>query len=119
MKQFSFSHLEKEYAPQIRDGINNAENKIDLQNHFSELAANLLIDATNNSLTIRNEDILFNPETANRYSLNPELLKNPEFKSAWENSDLPNMMEKFAESVNNRWIHLDKHPEKTEKKIRN
>ncbi len=119
-KMASFSLLEKEYIRKMRNKINNSEDKVDLQNHFSNTITNLLNKIfKDKNLTIRNDDIAFDSKKNNYYSVNQNLLKSEIFKKTWDNSDLQQIINRFADSVYHRYLHLDKHPEKTVKKIRN
>ena len=118
--QISFSTLGNEYIHELRNNINNAENIIDLKNHFVFIVINFLNKVfEEKQIDIDADDIKFDLESKDLYILNERLTQNPDFKNIWENSDLKNVISKFAESVNHRYIHINKHNEKTNKKIRN
>jgi len=119
MKRHSFSHLEKQFEHELRDRVNNAENKRDLNELFSSISARFMLDATGGEMAIRNDDIDFMPDNPDYFKISTTLMSNSSFADLWNSSDISNVLKRFAESVHNRWIHLDKHPEKTEKKIRN
>ena len=117
--QISFSTLGNECVHKFRDKINNAENIVDLRNHFAYTVIDFLNQIFEESqLYIDADDIKFNPENKYLYTLSERLTNNLEFKKIWDISDLKNVIYKFADSANKRYIHINKHNEKTNKKIR-
>ena len=64
------------------------------------------------------EDVALKPEASPPYALSKRLHENEHLTSVWDNSDLPHVLERLAESAVNRYRHLEKNPEKTEAKIR-
>ncbi|MDP8200731.1 MAG: hypothetical protein P9M11_01160 [Candidatus Tenebribacter burtonii] len=118
--QISFSTLGNECVHKFRDKINNAENIVDLRNQFTFTVIDFLNQIFENSpLDIDADDIKFNPDIEDLYILSNRLTNDLEFKKIWDISDLKNVIRKFADSANNRYIHINKHNEKTNKKIRN
>jgi len=115
----NFETLEKRFLSAMRERINNAEDRIDLENHFSRTVKNFLMEATDNSFKITEDDILFSPDHENYYEISDKLKSSKEFIQTWENSNLPNFLKKVADSTYHKYIHLGKHLEKTERKIRN
>ena len=119
-KQISFSTLGNECVHKFRDKINNAENIVDLKNHFAYTVIDFLNQIFEKSqLDIDADDIKFNPDVKDLYTLSERLINNIEFKKIWNISDLKSVIYKFADSANKRNIHINKHKEKTNKKIRN
>ena len=117
--QISFSTLGNECVHKFRDKINNAENIVDLKNHYAFTVIDFLNQIFEKSqLDIDDYDIKFNPDVEDLYILSDRLTKDIEFKKIWDISDLKNVIHKFAESANHRYIHINKHNEKTNKKIR-
>jgi len=118
--QISFNTLGNECVHKFRDKINNAENIVDLRNHFAYTIIDFLNQIFEKSqLDIDADDIKFDPENKDLYTLSDRLTDNIEFKKIWEISDLKSVIYKFADSANKRNIHINKHNEKTNKKIRN
>ncbi len=118
--QISFSTLGNECVHKFRDKINNAENIVDLKNHFAYTVIDFLNQIFEKSqLDIDADDIKFNPDVKDLYTLSERLINNIEFKKIWNISDLKSVIYKFAKSANKRYIHINKHNEKTNKKIRN
>jgi hypothetical protein len=119
-RQLSFASVGNEYLHKMRDQISNSEDKIDLGNSFSYVVTGFLSRIfSEKKIAISDDSILFNPNAENYYSINSELLGQGEFVETWQNSDLPNVIKKFADSTYHRYIHLNKHKEKTDRKIRN
>lgn len=120
MNQISFVSISNDLLHQLRDRINNSEDKTDLRNSFAYTTREFLERVFENSkLPINDESFRFDPKAKDYFVINRKLKNNSEFKFMWENSDLPNLIGKFALSTFNRYKHLNKHPEKTNLKIRN
>ncbi len=119
-KQLSFTGVEKEFAPILRDKVSRTEDRVDLENHFARTVINFLDRVfVDKDVSISIEDIIFTPEKESFFELSDNLKKNSTFAEVWENSDLHGVLKRFSETANSRYMHLIKHPEKTEKKIRN
>ena len=119
-KQISFTGLERDYVPRLSSLINRAEDRVDLENHFRHTVADMLNRIFSaHRLKISPEDVTFNPGVAERYSVSRRLFEYEPFRATWDNSNLKQVIEGFARSAYRRHVHLDRHPEKTEKKIRN
>ncbi len=119
-KQLSFTGVEKEFIPTLRDKVSRAEDIVDLENHFARTVTNFLNRVLEDSdVSVKIEDIIFTPEKDVFFELSDELKKNEKFNEIWESSDLHGVLKRFSETANSRYMHLRKHPEKTEKKIRN
>jgi hypothetical protein len=119
MRQISFTSLEKESLHLARNRINNAEDKIDIDNYFSRTATDFLAKVFEEKPVIKAEDIIFTPDRKPYYSVSKRLKESETFKEIWNSSDLPKCIGKMADSFYHRYKHLCKHPEKTDKKIRN
>lgn len=118
-KQMSFSNLERKYAHELRNKINHSENVSDLRRLFQHTVSNFLLEVfEEEDFTIREEDIQFDPEHKKYYSISDELQQKPAFKKIWDNSDLPDLLHRFSKAINNHYVALNKHNERTEKKIR-
>lgn len=117
--QMSFSSLERKFLPKMRDGINHSEDKIDLTNHFAKTTKEFLGLVFEDNLKIKMDDVVFNPKQSNYYEVSIELQNSQIFNKIWNSSDLQHVIKRFADSTYHRYLHLDKHLEKTVKKIRN
>jgi len=118
-KTISFTSLEKEIAPGFRQLIGNAEDIIDLENHFSHTLTKFVEKALNNGTKVTNEDIVFNAEKKHHYQISSNLKTKDNFLDLIHNSDIKRIMRGFAETAYNRYLHLKKDNKKTNSKIRN
>ncbi|MCP4132846.1 MAG: hypothetical protein GY754_17910 [bacterium] len=118
-KQVSFSTLGNKYMHQLRHKVSHAEDKIDLENQFSYTITNFLKKVfEGKNLTIAAYDVVLNPGAVNFFTLSSKLLNSKVFMDAWDGSDMPHVIKKFADTACHRYIHLDKHSEKTENKLK-
>jgi hypothetical protein len=71
-----------------------------------------------NTNVVNYEDIWLLPGNSPPYALSENVLKKQDLTEVMEASDLKDILEKLSEAASKRFIHLEKHPEKTEAKIR-
>jgi len=117
-KRISFTKYLNKILPKFREDMNRAESTEDVKKFFSYTVRELLRDIVEKEMEIGDEDIILLPDKPPYFSLSSELLSRGELKKLWEESDLPQLIERLAESAIGRYKHLEKHPEKTESKIR-
>lgn len=117
-RQISFTKYEKELLPDFRQKINLAESSVDVKTLYARTSLELLDKALEGELSLEFEDIALEPDNDNKYVLSDRLLASPTFTDIWNNSDLPHVLARFTDTAINRFVHLEKHPEKTEAKIR-
>jgi len=115
--QISFTRLEQALIPGFRERMDRAESTEDVKKFFVEVASTLLSDALGEAGAIRYEQISLAPDEPDGYILADEVQKRTGFAETWEGSDLPRIMSQLAGKAVNRFIHLDKNPEKTESKM--
>ena len=118
-QQLSFSKTEREYMHLLRDRVSRSEDTVDLENMFSNTVNGFL----NNILKDRGiqplpEDVTLSEETVHHYRISSKLRRSGEFMKIWGQSDLPEILTRFADIAHHRHLHLAGHPEKTVKKIR-
>ncbi len=116
--QTSFRKLEQEILPTYRNRMNKAESSEDVKKFFN-YAAQELFKKIFSSFDLEFEDISLNTNSNPYYSLSEKVKNNPEFISTLNSSDLNQILDKLAETALNRYKHLEKHPERTNSKIRN
>ncbi len=113
--QVSFSKLEKEFLPPFREKISTSEDVTDVQKYFSHTIQAMLQKAfEKEEITINEEDI----ELATMPPYYTIKKMDLSIQSLWENSDLKDIFHRFAEMAYKRYLHLQKNPSKTNKKIR-
>ncbi len=115
-KMLSFTRKYDEIIPEFREKINKAEHIEDIVNTFELSVVKLLENILEKELDIEEDDIIFNPENPPYYKISDRIIS--ELNEKWTNSDLPHLLEKLAEQAYKKYKHLEKHPEKTEAKIR-
>lgn len=117
----SFSELEKEFLHVMRNGINNSEDKIDLENHFSntmKIFLNRIVQHEHIPVEVDEADIIFSPRARNHFIISGKLTRTEPFKNLWDSSDLPHVIERFATTAHKKYLHLDKQKERVRFKIR-
>ncbi len=116
-KQTSFTKHERKLLPEFRKKINNSESTEDVKKFFSYTVSSLFKDILPEEEAVEFDDIRLKPEDEPPYQVSSRLLGVPAFSRAWENSDLSNVLGRFAEAALNRYRRLEKNPEKTDSKI--
>ena len=117
-KQLSFTQNEQDVLPDFRQRINLAESTEDVKKFFVYTVKELFEDVFERKIDITYEDVELNFGEDPFFSVSDRLLALDAFSSVWNCSDLPNVLARFAKSAIKRSIHLEKHPEKTDSKIR-
>ena len=117
-RQLSFTKYEQEILPQFRNQCNAAESTEDVKKFFSYSSQRLMRNVFKDSMRFQWDDIALYPANDPFYRVNERLLASDNFKQIWEHSDLPRLVGNLARSAVNRFKHLEKNPEKTNKKIR-
>ncbi len=116
--QISYSKIEHELLPSYRDRLNKAESIEDAKKFFNYTVMELFESIFGQSLNLEYDDIQLRPDKKPYYQLSSKITSNQEFVQTRDNSDLPYILERLANSAVKRYNHLKKHPEKTESKIR-
>jgi hypothetical protein len=117
--QRSFSRIEKDLLPAFRQHVSSAESTEDVKKFFVHTALELFDKAANGQLNLEYEDVALDPENESQAFLLSEVLTgNTVFTAVWHDSDLANILRRFAVTAVNRYKHLAKNLEKTEAKIR-
>lgn len=117
-KQLSYSKYENRILPAYRQKINHAESAEDVKKFFTYTAKELLQNIFAEQLRIEYEDLALTPDSLPHYMLSDKLLSSQDFITIWNDSDLPQVMARLARPALNRYRRLEKHPEKTDAKIR-
>ena len=117
-EKLSFTKYEHECLPAFRQRINKAESAEDVRKVFAYTTRVLFEKVFSGNLKFRDDDVTLEVSEKSPFSLSNRLLAAEGFESAWNNSDLPRMVGRFAETATRRIKHMEKHPEKTDAKIR-
>lgn len=116
--QYSYAFYEKDFSHEFREKLSHSEDTGDISNYFSHTMSKLLNKIFSEKIKIDDSDIVFEADNTSHFSFSRKLLDNTEFISTLENSDMGNIVERFAETAHHRYLHLSKHLEKTTSKIR-
>jgi hypothetical protein len=115
--QQSFTKVEKEVQQSLKKKMMLAESTEDVKKFFYQVVQDLVHNVTEGQVELSPEDLWLDPGAEAGYRLSSELLESPSFRPYWESSDLPNILQRMAELAVHRYIHLDKHPDKTDSKM--
>ncbi len=116
--QQSFTRIENELLPQLRKRLNEAESTEDVKKFFAYCLRDLFTQILPGRPEVGLDELVLQPGGAPPFHLGDGLRAAPGFAEAWTNSDLPQIVARFAEAACHRHRHLEKNPEKTEAKIR-
>lgn len=117
-EKLSFTKYEHECLPAFRQRINKAESVEDVRKVFAYTTRVLVEKIFSGEVKIRDDDVALELHEKSGFSLSSRLVSAKGFKSTWDNSDLPRMVGRFAETAGRRIRRLEKHSEKTDSKIR-
>lgn len=116
--QISYSKFANNVMHQYRHQMSGAESSTDVVKFFDYAVRELCHQIFDGDVSFRQQDFQFTQEGESLYQVHRRLLNTEMFREVWDNSDLPRIIDKFAQTANNRFIHLEKHREKTNLKIR-
>jgi hypothetical protein len=114
----SFTKYEHDCLPAFRQRINKAESVEDVRKVFAYTTRLLIEKIFGGEERFGDDDVTLELSEKSCFSLSRRVFSRKGFRSTWNNSDLPRMVGRFAETAARRIKHLEKHPEKTDAKIR-
>jgi hypothetical protein len=117
-KQLSFTKQSNKVLPGFRQKTNLAESSEDVKKFFAYSVQELLENVFTGTIHFDYGDIALTPDTPPYYAVKETVLSDEHFASIWQGSDLPHLIARMAETAQNRYTHLEKHPDKTDAKIR-
>ena len=117
-KRMSYSKVEKAILHDFRNKINHAESTEDIKKFFVYITQRLFDEVFAGEITCDFDDVSLRPTSEPAYQLHERLLSSGNFKDVWNNSDLPQVMDRLATVASNHYTRLKKNPGKTESKIR-
>lgn len=104
----SFTQLEHEFRAELRDKINEADDQIDIEKQFAYVMGKLLWRALDRKVDILYDDIVYDGASPRHYSLSPRIREMHEFIEVYDNSDLPDILARMAESAFNARQQLNR-----------
>ncbi len=117
-RQVSFTKFENEALHSYRQKLNSAESTEDVRKFFFYTTQSLFENVFDGKLSVEPEDITLIRDTKPHFRFAQRILSADLFAETWGQSDLSRVLGRFAESAASRMKHLEKHPEKTDQKIR-
>ena len=117
-KRISFTKHENKIFPGFREKIGKAESTEDVKKFFVYTVKKLFDEVFKGQLEFDYQDFTLTPDKTRAYELSERVVFSEYFKSVWDKSDLSRVLNRLAESAVRRYRHLEKHPEKTDSKIR-
>ena len=117
-KKFSFTRHERQTLPNFRQKISKAESTEDVKKFFVYTVKEFLTNVFEGKMEFDDEALKLIPDSEPYFRLSERLLSSKGFTSVWNDSDLPRVITRLAESSIRRYKHLERHPEKTISKIR-
>ena len=116
-KQVSYSRIEKEVRPMLRENLGLAESTEDVKKFFVYAVLELLEKVLEGQVSFGYEDIALAPDQKDGFEISASLMSDKRFKKILKDSDLHHILKRMAEVSLKRHIHLEKHPDKTEAKM--
>ncbi|MDD5207218.1 MAG: hypothetical protein PHS17_17465 [Desulfobacterales bacterium] len=98
--------------------MSKAESTVEVKQVFVQTVEELLKDVLDEKIKFEEEDLSLLPHADPCFKVSDRLRSDRLLKTYWTESDLPHVIHRLAESATGRYKHLEKHPEKTEVKIR-
>ncbi len=117
-RQMSFTKYERKILPDYRQRLSAAESVHDVRRFFVYMAGLLMKEIFADKLILTEGDMELTPDGDAPYRLGYRLSSHPEFRDAWDASDLSDVLARMAEMACNRCRHLEKQPERIPAKIR-
>ncbi|MBK8481493.1 MAG: hypothetical protein IPL40_10005 [Proteobacteria bacterium] len=114
----SFTKYEHQVLPSFRHRLSQAESSEDVRNSFAHTAQELLDKVLAGRVAVGQMDVALTPDEAPFFVINERLSGDAELASICAGSDLPNVLGRLAEAAVHRQRHIERHPEKTNAKIR-
>ncbi len=113
----SFTKIENEMAPGLRNRLNSAEGSADVQQIFGEFVQEILSRISGAEVVLDEGDVRVDPQAKDGFTLGPGIAMNGEFSKYLDQSDLMDILRRQAEHAANKIKHLAKHSERDETKL--
>ncbi len=116
-RQVSFSKIRNEMMRGFRDRMNLSESTEDVRKFYAEAMQALFSQLIGRDEPVNYGDVRLEPNSDSGYEIAESIRRRPLFTSAWNESDLPNIVEDFSQVALNRFRHLAGNPSRTRAKI--
>ena len=116
-QQVSFSKYEQELRREYRQRINSAESTEDVKKFFVRAVIELFEKALGRKVEADYDDVYLDPRRKDGFVIKKNVWTISGFVSAWEKSDLPEIVARMAEFAIKRHKRLDAHRDKTEARM--
>jgi uncharacterized FlgJ-related protein len=117
-QQSSFTRFENQALPMFRMKLSKAESTEDVKKFFFQTMRDLFDRIFGQQVDLEREYLVLAPGETPCLHMHEALTSQPAFQEAMNNSDLDRVLERFAQAAVNRYVRLEKNPEKTNAKIR-
>lgn len=115
--QLSFSKEEQDLRGDFREMLDQVESTQDVKKFFYQTVRELLDRVTAKELDARYEEISLDFDKGEGWILADDLRQRGGLDTLIQQSDLNNILDRFAEKAWNKYQYMSKNPEKTEKKM--
>jgi len=113
----SFTKIENDLAPALRQSVNTAESIADVQLAFATFVREALSRLTGEDVVLDEGDVRVDPQVAEGFVLGPGILESETYAKFLKHSDLLAILRRQAEDPVKRINHLDRHTERAEAKM--
>ncbi len=117
-RQLSYTKFENRVLPNFREMVNKAESTEDLKKFFVYSTKELFDSIFEGKMDFSYEDFVLTLDAEPYYRLSDRLLASEAFTAVWNESDLPRVLCRLAESAARHYKRLERRPDKCETKIR-
>ena len=101
-KNKSYAKIEREIQTGYRRNLHSAESVENIHRFFIYAALDLIEQVFEGRVPASFEDISLDGKAASGYQLSPYLMANREFFKVYKNSDISDVLKRFAESPSNQ-----------------
>ncbi len=104
----SYVEFEKEYRKIFRVKIDQSDDHIDIEKQFTIVLRDFMQDVIGDQFEVRLNDIVLDLNAPSHYVIAPRLAETDAFRQAMADSDLPSILDRFAESAYHKYFKLQK-----------
>lgn len=113
----SYTKIENELVPGLRQRVNSAEGVADVQQAFAAFLRGILSRVSGAEVLLDEGDVRVDSRAADGFVLGPGLTRNQDYAKFLEHSDLLDILRRQAVDAVNRIKRLEKHTERAEAKM--